>query len=131
MTLGKEKYLFFLCMATLYCTMTFAQSNFGKYSMQHSTSESELQQYVGQHVKVFKYSPANGIDDSYDAYRFDDMGGITDAIYTIEKIKVGKFIFIDLVSDSGKKVKAKVNYVCQQYCSKRQCWNTICPDEIR
>ncbi|SHL73221.1 hypothetical protein SAMN04488494_0593 [Xylanibacter ruminicola] len=104
-----KKYLFFLCMATLYCTMTFAQSNFGKYSMQHSTSESELQQYVGQHVKVFEYSPANGIDDSYDAYRFDDMGGITDAIYTIEKIKVGKFIFIDLVSDSGKKVKAKVN----------------------
>ncbi len=104
-----KKYLFILFMVTLYCTMTFAQKNYGKYSMQHSTSESELQQYVGQHVKVFPYTPENGIDDSYDSNRFDEMGGKTDVVYTIEKIKVGKFIFIDLTSDSGQKVKAKVN----------------------
>ncbi len=58
---------------------------------------------------MFSYSPGNGRDDSYDPYRFEDMGGKTDVIYTVEKIKVGKFIFIDLISDSGKKVKVKVN----------------------
>ena len=102
---------FFLTLALamgVFSTLSFAQ-DFGKYSMQNSSTESELQQYVGQHLKVFPYSPSNGIDDSYDAFIFDEMGGKAGVIYTVEKIKVGKFIFIELIDDSGKKVKVKVN----------------------
>ena len=50
-----KKLLLTLFMATL-SAISFAQANYGKYSMQHSTSEADLQQYIGQHVKLMPYN---------------------------------------------------------------------------
>jgi hypothetical protein len=97
-------------MATL-SAISFAQANYGKYSMQHSTSEADLQQYIGQHVKLMPY---NGFslysNNGHDEYIFKSkLGGTVGTIYKVEKIKVGKQIIFELSDPSGKKIKAKVN----------------------
>ena len=95
-----------MALAITFTAMSFAQ-DYGKYSMQHTDSETELQQYVGQRVKVM--SRPYGLD-SEDFYIFSHrLDGTIGAIYTIKKIKVGSQIVIDLVSESGEKIKAKVN----------------------
>lgn len=105
-----KKVLLSLTMAFI-SAMSFAQANYGKYSLPHITSEAELQQYVGQRVKVMPY---NGFslysNNGHDEYIFENkLGGSKGTVYTIQKIKVGKQILLELISDSGKKVKAKVN----------------------
>lgn len=119
-----KKIFLSLILATI-SVVTFAQANYGKYSMQQSSSEEELQKYVGQRVRMFSY---NGFSlyskNGHDEYIFTNkLGGTKGTIYTIQKIKVGSQIVIELISDAGKKVKAKVNidgannYKGMQSCS--------------
>ncbi len=106
-----KKVFLSLFLATI-SIITFAQADYGKYSMRHTTSESDLQKYVGQRVKVLSYDGYSSIysGDGHDEYIFEEkQNGIVGMIYTIQKIKAGKQIVIDLISDSGSKVKAKVN----------------------
>lgn len=103
----------FLSLAMLLAAgSTFAQ-NYGEYSIPHTSSEADLQQYVGQHVKVMSYDGYASIyaTEGHDEYIFKDkFKGLTGVPYTIEKIKVsGKQIVFDLISKSGQKIKAKVN----------------------
>ncbi len=105
-----KKFLLTLSMAFIYA-LSFAQ-DYGKYSLQHSSSESDLQQYVGQHVKVMAYKGFSSIyaSEGHDEYIFEhELKGSVNTVYTIQKIKVGKQIVLDLISESGSKVKAKVN----------------------
>lgn len=120
-----KRLLLSMFMASMY-VITFAQANYGIYSMKHSSSESELQQYIGQKVRLYSY---NGFSiyskNGHDEYIFKNKlgGSLEGTIYTIQKIKVGSQIVIELLSDSGKKVKAKVNingennYKGMQSCS--------------
>lgn len=105
-----KKNLLTLSMAFI-CALSFAQ-DYGKYSLQHTSSEADLQQYVGQRVKVMDYKghfsvyASEGHDEYIFKYKFN---GSVNTVYTIQKIKVGKQIVLDLISESGSKVKAKVN----------------------
>jgi hypothetical protein len=105
-----KKNLLTLSMAFI-CALSFAQ-DYGKYSLQHTSSEADLQQYVGQRVKVMDYKghfsvyAGEGHDEYIFKYKFN---GSVNTVYTIQKIKVGKQIVLDLISESGSKVKAKVN----------------------
>ena len=105
-----KKILFTLVMAVT-SAISFAQ-DYGKYSMQNFSSESDFQQYVGQRVKVMSFKSRYEIpiiDEGRDEYLFQyHYDGSLDTPYTIEKIKVGKQISIDLISESGSKVKVKV-----------------------
>lgn len=73
----------------------------------------ELQNYVGQHVKLMKPNGYRSIyaDEGHGEYVFETyQGGQMNTVYTITKVKVNKkFILFDLVSNSGSKAKAKVN----------------------
>lgn len=89
----------------------FAQ-DYGNYSLPHTTDLSVLQQYVGQKVKVFKYNGYRSIygKDGHDEYIFEHkLGGRVNTIYTIQKVKTGSQIVLELVDGRGKKVKAKIN----------------------
>ena len=106
------KKLFLLLFMTTISVILFAQ-DYGKYSMRHTTSESDLQQYVGQRVKIMSYK---GIrysiyaSEGHDEYIFkSEFKGAIGNVYTIQKIKAGKQIVLDLIDSSGNKIKAKVN----------------------
>ena len=89
----------------------FAQ-DYGNYSLPHTTDLSVLQQYVGQKVKVFKYNGYSGLysRNGHDEYIFEhELGGTVNTIYTIQKVKTGSQIVLELVDSIGNKVKAKIN----------------------
>jgi len=106
------KNLFLTLMMALTSYMSYA-IGYGKYSLPHTTSESELQRYVGQKVRLF---PCDG-----EAYLWGDkkghdekvfrqvFKGVVNHVYTIKKVKVGKQIVFDLDDGDGKIIKAKVN----------------------
>ena len=49
-----KKIIFFIVMVT--CSMlSFAQANYGKYSLPHTADLANLNQYIGQKVKVMDY----------------------------------------------------------------------------
>lgn len=100
--------IFVMLLATV---STFAQ-DYGEFSVKHSSSQDELQQYVGQHVQVFKYNGYTGMyaKEGHDEYIFKSkFGGVVGKTYKIEKIKAGKQIVFELSDESGAKIKAKVN----------------------
>ena len=66
-----KKILFTLVMAVT-SAISFAQ-DYGKYSMQNFSSESDFQQYVGQRVKVMSFKSRYEIpiiDEGRDEYLF-------------------------------------------------------------
>ena len=88
---------------------------YGKYSLPHTASEAELQNYVGQRVKLF---PCEGKttfsfikdEDGHDEVVFrQKFKGVIGQVYTIKKVKVAKQILFELEDVSGKSIKAKVN----------------------
>lgn len=88
---------------------------YGKYSLPHTTSEVELQKYVGQRVKLF---PCEGIrtysfikeEKGHDEVVFkQEFKGVIGQIYTITKAKIAKQIMLELEDVNGKSIKAKVN----------------------
>ena len=91
--------------------MSFAQ-DYGKYSVKHSTSKADLQQYIGQHVQVFKYEGRKDLyaKKGHDEYMFSNkFGGKIGETYRIDKVKSGKQIVFDLSDNSGNKIQAKIN----------------------
>ena len=106
------KKIFLSLSLTIISLVTFAQANYGKFSMQHSSSEAEMQKYIGQRVMMFSYTGFSLYSNNgHDEYIFKNKqgGSVSGTIYTIQKIKVGSQIVIDLLGNDGKKVKAKVN----------------------
>jgi hypothetical protein len=92
--------------------LSFAQANYGEYSLPHTTDLSVLNQYVGQRVKVMEYNGYAGIysNNSHDEYIFEKyQRGTVGEIYTIQKVKVGSQIILELLRESGTKIKAKIN----------------------
>ena len=58
-----KKILFFIAMIT--CSMlSFAQANYGEYSLPHTTDLATLNQYVGQRVKVMEFNGYAGTTTS-------------------------------------------------------------------
>lgn len=106
-----KKFLFFIAMIT--CSMlSFAQANYGEYSLPHTTDLATLNQYVGQRVKVMDFNGYAGIysNNNHDEYIFKTyQKGVIDKVYTIQKVKVGSQIVLELVDGSGAKIKAKIN----------------------
>ena len=106
-----KKILFFIAMIT--CSMlSFAQANYGEYSLPHTTDLATLNQYVGQRVKVMEFNGFAGIysHNNHDEYIFKtEQKGVVGKVYTIQKVKVGSQIVLDLVDASGVKIKAKIN----------------------
>ena len=102
-----------ITIAMITCSMlSFAQANYGEYSLPHTTDLATLNQYVGQKVKVMKYNGYAGIysNDDHDEYIFEKyQKGVIGKEYTIQKVKVGSQIVLDLVDASGAKIKAKIN----------------------
>lgn len=90
----------------------FAQY-YGEYSMPHTSSLAELQEFVGKHVKVMEPEGYRSIyaDEGHGEYVFKQyQNGQMNTVYTITKVKVTKKqILLDLISESGSKAKAKVN----------------------
>lgn len=88
---------------------------YGIYSLPHTTSESELQKYIGQHVKMFICDGVNSHSfiergDGHDECVFRDIfKGNIDVDYIIRNIRVSKQIELTLEDENGKTIKAKVN----------------------
>lgn len=108
-----KKGFFTFLMALISC-ISYALG-YGKYSLPHTTSEAELQKYVGQRVKLF---PCEGIrtfsfikeEKGHDEVVFrQEFKGVIGQVYTIKKVKVAKQIVLELEDVNGKSVKAKVN----------------------
>lgn len=106
-----KKFLFFIAMITC-CMLSFAQANYGEYSLPHTTDLATLNQYVGQRVKVMDFNGYANIysNNDHDEYIFKTyQKGVIDKVYTIQKVKVGSQIVLELVDGSGAKIKAKIN----------------------
>lgn len=125
---------------------SFAQANYGEFSLPHTTDQATLNQYVGQKVKVMKYNGLAGISmNGHDEYVFQyKQNGVIGKVYTIKKVKIGSQIVLDLVDDSGVKIKAKINakneynYKGMQSCSSfflvdkfKNATNTISGKQIK
>lgn len=97
----------------LFLSIGLSAQYYGEYSMPHTSSIAELQEYVGQHVKVMEPKGYHSVfaDEGHGEYVFEQyQNGQMNTVYTITKVKVNKKqILIDLVSESGSRVKAKVN----------------------
>lgn len=106
-----KKFLFSVAM--LFVSIGLFAQYYGEYSMPHTSSLPDLQAYVGQHVKLMKPQGYHNFyaDEGHGEYVFETyQGGQMNTVYKMTKVKVNKKqILIDLVSDSGSKVKAKVN----------------------
>lgn len=106
-----KKFIFFIVMIA--CSMlSFAQANYGEYSLPHTTDIGILNQYVGQKVKLMNYKGYKGVysDVGRDEHVFKTyMKGVIGKEYTIQKIKVGKQIILELADDNGAIVKTKIN----------------------
>lgn len=106
-----KKILLFVAMAA--CSMlSFAQADYGEYSLPHTTDLATLNQYVGQRVKVMDFNGYPGIysNNGHDEYIFKTkLKGTVGKMYTIKKVKVGPQIVLTLADDSGAIIKAKIN----------------------
>ena len=106
-----KKIIFCIVMVT--CSMlSFAQANYGKYSLPHTTDLAKLNQYIGQKVKVMDYEGYDGVYsyDGHDESVFKTyMKGVIGKEYTIQKVKEGKKIILELADDNEDIIKAKIN----------------------
>lgn len=132
------KRFFLILLFTTISILSFAQADYGKYSMQHSSSEVELQKYVGQRVMMFSYDKHNYYNskdcDGYDEAYFNSiqLGYMSGTVYTIKKIKVGRRIIIFLVSEYGEKIRAEVNIDgARDYKAMQTCKSFFLIDEFQ
>ena len=101
---------FILTFALSFITlMTYAQ-DLEQFYMPKIQNEQDCAKYIGKQVSVFDYtSPRNKRWD--DSFTFDNRISSVhyNSIYTIKKIKFGKQIEMQLVSNAGVKYKVKIN----------------------
>ena len=106
-----KKGIFLFAMITC-CMLSFAQANYGEYSLPHTTDLATLNQYVGQKVKVMDINGSGGLcsTNNHDEFIFEKyQKGVIGKVYTIQKVKVGSQIVLVLADSLGVKIKAKIN----------------------
>ena len=114
------------------CSMlSYAQANYGEYSLPHTTDLATLKQYVGQRVKVMKCQDYAG-RIGHDEYVFKSkQKGEIGKEYTIQKVKVGSQIVLYLADASGVKIKAKINANKEyNYKGMQSCTNFFLVDKF-
>lgn len=85
---------------------THAQ-NLDNYYMNPLRGEADCANYIGKRVIVFNYESGSYKNSGVGV--FEKLSGHINKPYTIEKIKYGSKVSMDLVSDEGEKVKVKIN----------------------
>ena len=81
--------------------------NLDNYYMNPLRGETDCANYIGKRVVVFNYE--SGSYKNSGVRVFEELSGNINKPYTIEKIKYGSKVSMDLVSDEGEKVKVKIN----------------------
>ena len=100
-----KKLLIVIC-SCIISVAVHAQS-MDNYYMKPMFKEADCVHYIGKRIIVFNYESGNPRNIGIRA--FEEMSGSINTPYTIEKIKYGSKISMDLISDEGEKIKLKIN----------------------